>query len=73
MGAIYMISAVTVLYHKIRQHSLDRSVFISGILLIVNIIIEKIGKKLGGSALLGNGGLESRFLYRLIIPQTDRC
>ena len=67
-----MISAVTVLYHKIRQHSLDRSVFIS-ILLIVNIIIEKIGIKLGGSALLGNGGLESRFLYRLIIPQTDRC
>ena len=55
MGAIYMISAVTVLYHKIRQHSLDRSVFIS-ITLIANMGIEKIGIKLGGGALLGNGG-----------------
>ena len=45
-----MISAVTVLYHKIRQHSLDRSVFTS-ILLIANMIIEKIGIKLGGGAL----------------------
>ena len=33
MGTIYVISAITVLYHKISQHLLDKSVFVPFVLL----------------------------------------